>query len=29
LLEKTKINLSHRGRALKKFVDWCKENPVE
>jgi XTP/dITP diphosphohydrolase len=29
LLEKTKTNLSHRGRALKKFIDWCKENPLE
>jgi len=29
LLEKTKTNLSHRGRALKKFVEWCKENPLE
>ena len=28
LLEKTKANLSHRGRALKKFVEWCKENPL-
>ena len=27
--EKTKITLSHRGLALKKFVDWCKANPVE
>ena len=29
LLEKTKTNLSHRGRALKKFVEWCQENPLE
>ena len=29
LTEKTKMNLSHRAIALKKFVDWCKENPVE
>jgi len=27
--EKTKNNLSHRGLALKKFVAWCKENPLE
>jgi XTP/dITP diphosphohydrolase len=27
LTEKTKMNLSHRGLALKKFVDWCKKNP--
>jgi len=27
--EKTKNNLSHRGLALKKFVVWCKENPLE
>ena len=27
LTEKTKMNLSHRGRALKKFVVWCKANP--
>jgi XTP/dITP diphosphohydrolase len=29
LIEKTKTNLSHRGLALKKFVAWCKENPLE
>ena len=29
LPEKTKTSLSHRGLALKKFVDWCKENPLE
>src|SRR5271170_1473828 len=29
LTEKTKINLSHRGLALKNFVAWCKANPVE
>jgi XTP/dITP diphosphohydrolase len=28
LTEKTKMNLSHRGRALKKFTQWCKENPL-
>ena len=27
--EKTKITLSHRGLALKQFVDWCKANPLE
>ena len=27
--EKTKMSLSHRGLALKKFVDWCKANPIE
>jgi XTP/dITP diphosphohydrolase len=27
--EKTKITLSHRGLALKKFVEWCQENPLE
>jgi XTP/dITP diphosphohydrolase len=27
--EKTKANLSHRALALKKFVAWCKENPLE
>jgi XTP/dITP diphosphohydrolase len=26
--EKTKMNLSHRGQALKKFLEWCKENPL-
>jgi XTP/dITP diphosphohydrolase len=29
LTEKTKMNLSHRALALKKFVDWCKANPLE
>jgi XTP/dITP diphosphohydrolase len=29
LTEKTKIGLSHRGLALKRFVEWCKANPVE
>jgi XTP/dITP diphosphohydrolase len=27
--EKTKMGLSHRGLALKQFVDWCKANPLE
>jgi XTP/dITP diphosphohydrolase len=27
--EKTKMTLSHRGLALKKFVEWCKANPIE
>jgi XTP/dITP diphosphohydrolase len=27
--EKTKAGLSHRALALKKFVGWCKANPVE
>jgi len=27
LTDKTKMNLSHRGMALKKFVDWCRKNP--
>ncbi len=27
--EKTKITLSHRGLALKQFVEWCKANPLE
>ena len=27
--EKTKMSLSHRGVALKKFVQWCKENPLD
>jgi XTP/dITP diphosphohydrolase len=27
--EKTKANLSHRAVALKKFLAWCKANPVE
>lgn len=26
--EKTKMALSHRGLALKKFLQWCKENPL-
>jgi XTP/dITP diphosphohydrolase len=26
---KTKANLSHRALALKKFLDWCKANPLE
>jgi len=26
---KTKANLSHRALALKKFIEWCKANPVE
>ena len=26
---KTKANLSHRALALKKFITWCKANPVE
>ncbi len=26
--EKTKSNLSHRALALKKFLQWCKENPL-
>ena len=29
LTEKTKMNLSHRAQALKKFVEWCKANPLE
>ena len=29
LTEKTKMGLSHRGLALKHFVDWCKANPLE
>jgi len=29
LTEKTKTGLSHRGLALKKFVEWCKANPLE
>jgi XTP/dITP diphosphohydrolase len=29
LTDKTKANLSHRAQALKKFVAWCKENPVD
>jgi XTP/dITP diphosphohydrolase len=27
LAEKTKMGLSHRGLALKRFVEWCKANP--
>ena len=27
--EKTKSNLSHRAQALKQFITWCKENPLE
>jgi XTP/dITP diphosphohydrolase len=27
--EKTKMGLSHRGLALKKFLEWCKANPLE
>jgi len=27
--EKTKMGLSHRGLALKKFAEWCKANPLE
>lgn len=26
--EKTKMGLSHRGLALKKFIAWCKANPL-
>jgi XTP/dITP diphosphohydrolase len=26
--EKTKMSLSHRGLALKRFVEWCKANPL-
>ena len=29
LTEKTKMNLSHRAIALKKFLEWCKTNPLE
>ena len=29
LSEKTKGNLSHRALALRKFVAWCKENPLD
>jgi XTP/dITP diphosphohydrolase len=29
LSEKTKANLSHRALALRKFVAWCKENPLD
>jgi XTP/dITP diphosphohydrolase len=27
--EKTKMGLSHRGLALKNFLQWCKENPLD
>src|SRR5271156_263996 len=27
LSEKTKMGLSHRGAALKQFLEWCKANP--
>ncbi|HEV3272642.1 MAG TPA: RdgB/HAM1 family non-canonical purine NTP pyrophosphatase [Candidatus Methylacidiphilales bacterium] len=27
LTDKTKMNLSHRGLALKKFVEWRRKNP--
>jgi XTP/dITP diphosphohydrolase len=29
LSEKTKLTLSHRGMALKRFLAWCKANPIE
>jgi len=29
LSEKTKMGLSHRGLALKRFLEWCKANPLE
>jgi XTP/dITP diphosphohydrolase len=29
LTGKTKMGLSHRGLALKKFVAWCKANPLD
>jgi XTP/dITP diphosphohydrolase len=29
LSEKTKMTLSHRGQALKRFLEWCKANPME
>jgi XTP/dITP diphosphohydrolase len=29
LTDKTKMSLSHRGLALKQFVEWCKTNPLE
>jgi XTP/dITP diphosphohydrolase len=29
LSEKTKMGLSHRGKALAQFVAWCKANPLE
>jgi XTP/dITP diphosphohydrolase len=28
LIEKTKTGLSHRGLALKKFIEWTRENPA-
>ncbi|MCE0523234.1 MAG: RdgB/HAM1 family non-canonical purine NTP pyrophosphatase [Methylacidiphilales bacterium] len=28
LTDKTKLNLSHRGLALKQFTQWCKANPM-
>jgi XTP/dITP diphosphohydrolase len=28
LTDKTKMNLSHRAQALKKFTQWCKANPL-
>ncbi|HUB66007.1 MAG TPA: RdgB/HAM1 family non-canonical purine NTP pyrophosphatase [Candidatus Methylacidiphilales bacterium] len=28
LTAKTKASLSHRALALKKFIAWCKENPL-
>lgn len=27
--EKTKMGLSHRGLALKKFLEWCRANKVK
>ncbi len=29
LSEKTKMGLSHRGNALKKFLEWCRNHPDE
>jgi XTP/dITP diphosphohydrolase len=29
LTAKTKIGLSHRGLALKRFFDWCQANPLD
>ena len=29
LTDKTKMNLSHRALALKRFMEWCKANPLE
>jgi XTP/dITP diphosphohydrolase len=29
LSDKTKMTLSHRGLALKRFLEWCKANPLE